>query len=544
MRRHIIIIVMALVTGAKALAQEPEWEWSGITTDSTYYEIFTPYELSDGTVLVTGRTGYLELWGGHYNYYTPTPTLMSFSSDGQELSRMQYPKDGYSTYVPFVLENSSGEAFLFITYSPDHDTCSPNYFKNFDPQTDHCILGLYKLNDDLSVAESHEMEIPIDTFEGNHYYMPVACGQLLPISAFVDTDGNIVGAYTKTVSYDPEEIRGYDSTVFFRMDFEGNIITRKSYCGNYHSGGVQKHHHRHIVRADSLYLYYGFAYDVTGNDQSNLAYLDHDFNLVRTRNYRHPNAVHPFSSDVFQFMNVVRSPHGTTYLTSAVSSKDDFWCHATLYEYDDAVNSNGGNYTPIIRYVERKTVGIDSPADWSCVEILSDNTLYYAYTLKWMDYLSDNWIVIEHLTPEFNTISTVFCGEDGDRKNYWAYGIKATEDDGVILVARSRKLNSGIETNDVRKYSANALDGIEEAHDNGLKVAVAYPNPGKDELNIRTGLKNAHVEIYDMSGKLVHSQAITGSVTSIEAETWPNGVYVWKVVSDGKEAESGKWVKE
>ena len=101
----------------------------------------------------------------------------------------------------------------------------------------------------------------------------------------------------------------------------------------------------------------------------------------------------------------------------------------------------------------------------------------------------------------------------------------------------------------VNKYPANALDGIEEANASGLKVAIAYPNPGRDALNIRTGLKDAWVEIYDINGRLMQSQEITGSITSIPADTWPSGTYVWKVYANTSTcpttlAETGKWVKE
>jgi hypothetical protein len=71
----------------------------------------------------------------------------------------------------------------------------------------------------------------------------------------------------------------------------------------------------------------------------------------------------------------------------------------------------------------------------------------------------------------------------------------------------------------------------------------AYPNPGKDVLNIRTGLKDAWVEVYDMNGRLVHRQDITENVTAINTTNWSVGAYVWKVVSNGKEAENGKWIK-
>ena len=47
-----------------------------------------------------------------------------------------------------------------------------------------------------------------------------------------------------------------------------------------------------------------------------------------------------------------------------------------------------------------------------------------------------------------------------------------------------------------------------------------------------------------MNGKLNHSQALTENVTRIDATDWAEGVFVWKVIVDGKEAEVGKWIKE
>ncbi len=91
---------------------------------------------------------------------------------------------------------------------------------------------------------------------------------------------------------------------------------------------------------------------------------------------------------------------------------------------------------------------------------------------------------------------------------------------------------------------ADSLWSIEEAHEAGFAVAIAYPNPGGSTLNIRTGLQKAHVEVYDALGRKVHRQEITENITAIDAESWPSGVYVWKVYANGSEAESGKWVKE
>ena len=94
------------------------------------------------------------------------------------------------------------------------------------------------------------------------------------------------------------------------------------------------------------------------------------------------------------------------------------------------------------------------------------------------------------------------------------------------------------------KITKETLVGIEEAHDAGFVVAVAYPNPGKDVLNIRTGLKDARVEVYDMSGRMVYEREITDNITAINTSAWVAGSYVWRVVADGREAETGKWIKE
>jgi hypothetical protein len=57
-------------------------------------------------------------------------------------------------------------------------------------------------------------------------------------------------------------------------------------------------------------------------------------------------------------------------------------------------------------------------------------------------------------------------------------------------------------------------------------------------------LQNAHVEVYDVNGRMVYGREITENVTAIDAGDWAEGVYVWKVMADSREAECGKWIKE
>ncbi|MBR0540311.1 MAG: T9SS type A sorting domain-containing protein [Bacteroidales bacterium] len=83
-----------------------------------------------------------------------------------------------------------------------------------------------------------------------------------------------------------------------------------------------------------------------------------------------------------------------------------------------------------------------------------------------------------------------------------------------------------------------------------METTDVYPNPGGNTLNIHTALQNVRVEVYDINGRLFHSQALTENVTAIDATDWAEGVYVWKVyvggpsTGSGTLAETGKWVKE
>ena len=98
---------------------------------------------------------------------------------------------------------------------------------------------------------------------------------------------------------------------------------------------------------------------------------------------------------------------------------------------------------------------------------------------------------------------------------------------------------------------ANYSDPLSVGHSFGPMSIGSFPNPGKDVLNICADVAvgqpyNARVEIYDLNGRLMHSQALTGNVTIVDAATWPSGTYVWKVVSTGSTTvvETGKWIKE
>ena len=119
--------------------------------------------------------------------------------------------------------------------------------------------------------------------------------------------------------------------------------------------------------------------------------------------------------------------------------------------------------------------------------------------------------------------------------------------DGSCVISTNGSIRNSSEyviSNAIFHIPAEAFLSVDEAHANGLSLAIAYPNPGGNEMHIRTTVENATVEVYDMNGRLVAQQPVTETETVLDATDWAAGTYVWKVISAGKDVESGKWVKE
>ena len=173
-------------------------------------------------------------------------------------------------------------------------------------------------------------------------------------------------------------------------------------------------------------------------------------------------------------------------------------------------------------------------ANFKSIDFSPDGTVFMlsrlgyvgGYYLGWVDENGNKLgeIFLEGGQLLYEPISVSCCPSGGCLFSVYFYDTETHEKKGIIY-----KLTDPLD--------------VDEAHEAGFAVATAYPNPGKDVLNIRTALQNAHIEVYDMNGRLVHSQAITENTTLIDATGWAEGVYVWKVFSGGKEAETGKWLK-
>ena len=554
--RLFTLLALVLLFVGNAFAQKWEYADEFSYSDNECMVNFDATELSDGTIAVSSVHYYKSGEGDFYSYHSAARKL---SADGELLAEKSHFRESYfSPNIPYLIENPNGGLYMLVTYSPDHDYTYFNYFKNYDNPPDKAIIGLYKLDENLDIEACYEHDFVIDTFEKhdsqwnwlpNHY-----SGQIYVFSAFED-EGSIVGGYIKTISHGNENQEWHDSIFFFRMNFEGEFENLTGYEMTTRGGAVSYIYRRnHIVKGDSGYLFYiqGRScltnYSPNVNRQGCVFRLDENLNIQDVREFRHVD-YGQMPENTFYNITVKRSKHNTTYLATSSKSKsdpsNDEDCR--LYEYDDS-----GTSVSVTNHIVRGTDQWDMPAMLKGVDVAEDNTVFFAYTLNvgFMNDL-DSWMMIERTDTNLDIISTVYYDLGGyDNIHSEAYGITATSDGGGLLAFSSVNLdNTDQHWTTVTKFPAEAFMGIDEAHDNGLKVAVAYPNPGKDVLNIMTGLKDARVEVYGMSGRMIYGKEITENVTAINTSTWPAGSYVWRVMagtSTGSvtEAESGKWIKE
>ena len=94
-------------------------------------------------------------------------------------------------------------------------------------------------------------------------------------------------------------------------------------------------------------------------------------------------------------------------------------------------------------------------------------------------------------------------------------------------------------------YEISVVNGLEEAKGINL-VLSAYPNPATDYVTLKVEnykTENLTYQLYDISGKLLLSQKVSGIETPIPVEMLTNSTYFLKVSNNKTELKSLKIIK-
>ncbi len=158
-----------------------------------------------------------------------------------------------------------------------------------------------------------------------------------------------------------------------------------------------------------------------------------------------------------------------------------------------------------------------------------------------------SWFALNKFDPDLNLIWQKFYGGDSF---YRLQSITATEDGGCLLSGSQWRYNTGDTVNayllKVDEFGNGPESSIHEQDKIKAHELILYPNPGSNQLNIRTAVQRLGGEftMYNVTGKLVLNQKITQSITEVNTQYLPSGTYIYSYTHKGKKIESGKWVKQ
>ena len=116
---------------------------------------------------------------------------------------------------------------------------------------------------------------------------------------------------------------------------------------------------------------------------------------------------------------------------------------------------------------------------------------------------------------------------------------------GQVVYTNNTGTNGSVAQGVQQPFEISIVTGIEEAKGINLSVS-AYPNPTTDYLTLSIGefdISNLSYQLYDMNGKLLQNEKITGNQTSIAMGNLVPANYFVKVIQGNKEVKTFKIIK-
>ena len=116
---------------------------------------------------------------------------------------------------------------------------------------------------------------------------------------------------------------------------------------------------------------------------------------------------------------------------------------------------------------------------------------------------------------------------------------------GQLAYTTNTGTNGSVSEGVQQPFEISVVTGLEEAQSINLSV-TAYPNPTTDYLTLRIDefeISNLSFQLYDMNGKLLQNEKITGNQTSIVMSNLLPATYFVKVIQGNKEVKTFKIIK-
>ncbi|MFK5855793.1 MAG: T9SS type A sorting domain-containing protein [Bacteroidota bacterium] len=154
-----------------------------------------------------------------------------------------------------------------------------------------------------------------------------------------------------------------------------------------------------------------------------------------------------------------------------------------------------------------------------------------------------NWFYISKLN---DTLGVEFEKYIGGDNLYWLYSVTASSDGGVLLVGNYKDIDQTTLNRNVfilKMDSIGCITSNLESPVVPINEAVIYPNPGMDNIFVRTSLKDCIFILYDSFGKVIISTNLENRVTKLKVDYLSPGEYFYSVINKNQKVLTGTWIK-
>ena len=193
---------------------------------------------------------------------------------------------------------------------------------------------------------------------------------------------------------------------------------------------------------------------------------------------------------------------------------------------------------------------LDLPASWEALDFNTIDSIFIGGSTNiWAGNFNPwpSWYFIIQTDSNLNARWERFYGGDA---YYVMHKIIASNDGGCIVAGtRYDYQNVTEEELDIHILKLNSeglLVGTNENPAIEMYEVLVFPNPGSNYLKVRIAAqyKQSSFKLYDISGKQVLSQQITGKWGDVNTTFLKAGTYLYKIYNHKGLHESGKWVKQ
>jgi hypothetical protein len=277
-------------------------------------------------------------------------------------------------------------------------------------------------------------------------------------------------------------------------------------------GGTPSHHMNHIIELDTALNYLGWrSHPGRFFPNLNISAVDELSYLVTTTRSNYDE----YNTPVFG----IEVQH-ITHMNDTLGSTFYFTPETTLY-------AGFGNNTVVLN---------DGAITAGMLNLQGSS-------FPWQ--MAPIWIQLTRLDSDLNILGQYYYGGDA---SYFVSEAIPTADGGAMITGLRYSYEAPSWRSRVfaLKVDANGLVvGQNEFKEPYYSEAILTPNPGSSFAKANIGVQHSRAELYlfDLSGRQVLKAKKLTNGDHINMSALDNGIYVYRLVSNGKVIGTGKWVK-